>query len=94
MADTKSLPSNDLVARLGPLKLELSQIVSATTEIQDRILHNAQIEPTAFNRKGEVKVSVIDWQRVRGKVIRLKTRAKRCREDLSACIGILGIPQK
>jgi len=82
-----SLPA-EVFARLDAMRLELGQILNATREIETRLLGKS-----APARK-EVKVSVINWQRERRKAIKLRDRAKRCREDLTVCLGLLGVSEQ
>jgi len=92
MAGSRLSVPGDILPRLERVKLELSQIVNATKDIQTRLMGNGGQKQ--LNKKGEPKVSLINWQRSRGKFVKLKERAKRCREDMSACLDLVGLSQQ
>jgi hypothetical protein len=94
-----SLPAEVLV-RLETKKYELGQIAGAIDDIGARLLvsrdngnraASASASAPLAKRGGGQKVSVIDWQRQRGRFVKLRDRARRCREDLAVCLGLLGV---
>ena len=96
-----SLPAEVLV-RLETKKYELGQIAGAIDDIGARLLvsrdyngnraSSASASASLTKRGGGgQKVSVIDWQRQRGRFVKLRDRARRCREDLAVCLGLLGV---
>lgn len=93
MADDPQLClPGEVVTRLEAIQRELGLIVGATEDIGTRLLRSKR--PTDLNKKGDPKVSAIGWQRERGKAAKLRDRAKRCREDLSVCMGLLGVTEQ
>jgi len=83
-----SLPA-EVFARLDAMRLELGQILNAIREIETRLLGKSRVSSAK-----DVKVSVINWQRERRRAIKLRDRAKCCREDLTVCLGLLGVSEQ
>ena len=83
-----SLPT-EVLMRLEAKKYELSQIVGATEDIGSRLLRGSHSTPLGGG--GEQTISVISWQRERGKVLKLRNRAKTCREDMAVSLSLFGI---
>ncbi|KAK1753735.1 hypothetical protein QBC47DRAFT_387034 [Echria macrotheca] len=86
-----SLPP-EVMMRLETKKYELSQIVGAIDDIGARLSRGGRSTPS--ERGGEQKVSVISWQRERGKLLKLRNRAKHCREDMTIFLSLLGISEQ
>lgn len=82
--------SDDVLSRLELAKSDLTQIVNDMKEIQKQVTGEGDQKPLK-SRNSEPKVSMIHWQRSRGKVRKLREKAKRCREDLSACLDLVGL---
>lgn len=76
--------------QLETVRIELAQIVKALTAMTSKLLDRA---PRPFRESGEGKLSIVQWQRVRGKVLQLRNQARQCRDNLSACLGLLGLSQ-
>ncbi|KAK0648262.1 ankyrin repeat-containing domain protein [Cercophora newfieldiana] len=92
MSDPRlSLPS-EVIGRLQIINFELGQIQGTTRDIEARVLRGKQ--PISRDRKGAPKLSIINWQKERGKAIKLRDRAKRCRDDLVVCLGLLGVSEQ
>ncbi len=91
ISDSTSPFPADAVDRLELLKVELSQVVNEMKAIETKLVGKV---PKPLNKKGEHKISRTDWQLIRGKIARLRGRAKECRENLVACFGLLGFSQQ
>ncbi|KAK3380949.1 hypothetical protein B0H63DRAFT_194773 [Podospora didyma] len=81
-----SIPSTAVHA-LEKLQLELSRIVNEISGICKEMSGTS----TGLNLKGQQKVSKMSWQLKRGRIFKLRDRAKRCRESLAACVEVLGL---
>ncbi|KAK4208229.1 hypothetical protein QBC37DRAFT_453435 [Rhypophila decipiens] len=81
----------DVLRRLELARVELSQVVNAMGDIRVKLMGDEKEKK--LSKKGVPKVSVITWQRMRGRIQKLKDRAKRCREELSACLDLVGLSQ-
>jgi hypothetical protein len=99
MADPHLCLPGELISRIGIIHCELSQIVDAIEDVTARLLrtstnsagHNHHV---SLNKKREPNVSAISWYQERSKVTKLRDRAKRCREELSVCLGLLGFAEQ
>lgn len=85
--------SADALNQLQAHKLELRNVVADMDELATKLLG---LRPRPFlDGKGKCeKMSTVNWQLVRGKVQRLRDRARVCPHGLSACIGLLGRTQQ
>ncbi len=88
-----SLPG-EVITRLGNIRSDLIQVVCATEDIEARLSRRGSSVMSGMNKRGETTVSAIAWTRERGKAIKLRDRAKRCREDLSVCLALLGVSEQ
>jgi hypothetical protein len=92
MTDPQLCLPGEVITRLETIQRELSHIVGATEDIGVRLLRGKH--PMTLDKKGDPKVSAISWQRERSTAVKLRDRAKRCREDLSVCLGLLGVTEQ
>lgn len=82
--------SADTVRSLEAIRVELELVVSGMNDIESRLSGAGGTRDQTKRRK----VSKLAWQRNRKNVLRLRERSRRCREELSACIGLLGFSQR
>lgn len=68
------------------IQQELSQIVNEIDAISRDIARTSN----GLNKKGQQKISVLRWQPRRQRLVDLREKARRCRDNLSACIDLLG----
>jgi hypothetical protein len=94
MADPGLSFHSDVANRLEMINFELSQILGAMRDINARLSSGKPPDSIGLKRNGTQMVSIINWQRERGKAIKLRDRAKSCREDLSLCINLLGVSEQ
>lgn len=93
-AGTKLLGSPVTLDRLRQLELELRGLVREMDEMRAE-LSASQALPLPIGRKGgKCAVSRTKWHLARSKVIELRDRTRRCRDNLSACLGLLGFSQQ
>ena len=92
---TKRLGSSpEALDRLQQLELELRGLVREMDEMRVK-LGGSQAMPIPFGRKmGKRAVSRTGWHLARSKAIELRDRTRRCRDNLSACLGLLGLSQQ
>jgi len=91
LANVKTFPAS-AAARLHDIKTRLEVVVNDLDEIVKR-LHGEKNSVATGNGK-RVKVSKLSWQRNRSTVLELRDRARQCREDLVACLELLGLSQQ
>ncbi|KAM7215358.1 Ankyrin repeat-containing domain protein [Rhypophila decipiens] len=92
LADTSS-EFSDMLAELSSLQAWLDQLRLTIDNMTVAQLMGDE-KKKELSKKGVPKVSVITWQRMRGRIQKLKDRAKRCREELSACLDLVGLSQQ
>jgi len=83
--------SPDAVNQLETVKIDLDLIVGEMNEMTARLLSRGWRH---LGRAGKLKVSHVHWQLKSRKVIRLKERAARCRENLMTCLALFGLSQR
>lgn len=86
-----SIPA-DVLSRLERIKFELGQIHGTLRDTETRLLRGKL--KILMNKKGEPRISIINWQKERAKATRLRDQAKRCREDLAICLSLLGVSEQ
>jgi len=90
MSDPQLYLPEEVLGQLETINFELGQIVGSMRDIGARLSRGK----LSTNRKGQPKVSVINWQLERSKATKLRDRSRRCRQDLSLCLSLLGVSEQ
>jgi len=88
--------SLDAIRRLENVRSNLQLLAGDLDEII-KGFHRGQttsLTATGNNNNTKIKISKLAWQRNRGTVLRLRERAKQCREELVAGLGLLGLSEQ
>lgn len=87
--------SMDAIRRLENVKSSLQLLASDLDEVT-KAFHSGQTTSLTATGTGstKIKISKLVWQRNRSKVTRLRERAKQCREELVAGLGLLGLSEQ
>ncbi|GAB1309798.1 hypothetical protein MFIFM68171_00008 [Madurella fahalii] len=84
------VPAN-VIDSLRTVRTELQLVVDEMNYIATRFLDH---DHRKLDSNEKHKISTLSWQRHRRMVPQLRDRAKRCREELSTCIGLLSLSQQ
>jgi hypothetical protein len=79
------------IESLHTVRTELQLVVDEMNYIAMRFMDHGR---GMLDSKKKHKISKLSWQQHRAMVLKLKDRAKRCREELSTCISLLGFSQQ
>lgn len=88
--------SMDAIRRLENVKSSLQVLAGDLDEIIRGFHCGQKASVAAMNDKSNIKIKIskLAWQRNRSTVIRLRERAKQCREELVAGLGLLGLSEQ
>lgn len=88
--------SRDAIRRLENVKSSLQVLAGDLDEIIRGFHCGQKASVAAMNDKSNIKIKIskLAWQRNRSTVIRLRERAKQCREELVAGLGLLGLSEQ
>lgn len=92
MADPQLMATADFISWLQLIEFELGQIVSDLQEVERKMKIGRQEKQQM--KGNEPTVAALRWQRVRRRVSFIRDHARRCKEGLSMCLGLLGISQQ
>ncbi|KAK3391138.1 hypothetical protein B0H63DRAFT_132580 [Podospora didyma] len=85
--------SAEAVDRLETLRSELNDVFIDLNDLASRLSRSHKL--LTMKMGGHTpKISKIEWQLTRGKVVKLRDRAQRCRENLSICLELLELSQQ